>query len=248
MTNDDFLVEVSDLSPVRHNDTDHDKYRNFQQSIENIHYARAERNTRQYRKKNLQHWVQQLPMRWKNATLRGLDRHPEVSREILKRMKNGVSSFYITGESSSGKTYVSYAIIRKIISDGKVQPSEVKIVSESEILSLSRRGFEGQKKFDDILHGGYKLFFIDHMGTKEKYDDKELAMLSAFIDYIYSNSVIFIGTSNVSYKKFSHSFGASTFGRFEDLARPGSINLSSSGEILEEDDDDDDFLEDYEKW
>ena len=242
------LIDVSEFTPARHNRIDHSGFKDFQRRMELLQGKMVKKTSREARRENLKKWVNSLPSRWSKASLKSIDRNPDQAKEALKKISEGNYSFYVTGGSSSGKTYFCYAIIRRLIANGVVTPSEVRIISEAEILSYANNGFTGQDNFNKLLKENKRLFFIDHMGTKERYDERrELPMMSALIDHIYSNSHYLIVTSNVPPRKLSKNFGMSTMSRFEDLVQNGLISLKGSLDYDDKSDFDDD-LEEYEKW
>lgn len=220
-------LEKNELKYVRHNKTDFQAFRKFQKDMDE-RYASVERNRAlSDRKASLELWKDSLPKRWQKASFANMDE--DTAHNVLKLIKDkGWGSFFITGAPNSGKTFIGYAIIRKMIGAGKITPGQVRIISEETLLSYAYMGYEGGNKFNDLLNNKGKLFLLDNVGNRDSYDvKKEVPLLERFVDHIYSNSLMAIFTSNGDPKEFSRALGDSSKSKFSQLISDHTILTKS---------------------
>jgi DNA replication protein DnaC len=193
----------NDFKFVNHNQTDYDSFKDFQSSI-NSKFAKIEKEkSRRERIKNLKTWDENLVTRWKGASLGKIEN--TAAQQILEIIgKDGFESFYIHGDAGTGKTYISYGILRKFIGSGYVSPSQIKIISEETIMGYALTGFEGRARFDELFDSKYKVYLFDNVGSKEEYNKRrEVPFWEQLMEHIYSNSLVAIFTSNEEPKSFA---------------------------------------------
>lgn len=196
--NDDFWIsEVTEnFNFVNHNEVDYDSYRDFADVI-NSRFEVLEAN----RKKNeraaaLEKWDNHLPDRWRNARMNRISK-PVVKKIIDALEKNSRGSFFLSGGSGTGKTYVAYALVRRLIGRGTVTPSQVKFVSERVMLGWKNQGFKGADMFNELFQKRYQLYVFDGIGTLEEMEMEKLATFwEQLLDHIYNNDLIAIFTSS----------------------------------------------------
>lgn len=226
--NDDKLhnaINSDNFNFVNHNETDFESFRKFQQDIDK-RYSKVERErTIRERSKNLEKWDNSLPERWRGASLSKIHNPAaEVALNIIK--EKGKGSFFVNGNAGSGKTYLSYAIIRKYIGSGWTTFSQVKIISEESILGLAYTGFEGRSRFEKMFDDKYKVYLFDNVGGREHYDTKkETPLWERLIDHIYNNSLYAIFTSNDSALNFSEILSDSGQAKFSHLISGRTIEV-----------------------
>lgn len=226
--NDDKLhnaIESGDFKFANHNETDFDAFRKFQSDIDK-RYSKVERErTIKERSANLEKWDNSLPERWRGASLSKIQ-NPAAGKALEVIKDQGKGSFFVYGDAGSGKTYLSYAIIRKYIGAGLTTFSQVKIISEENILGLAYTGFEGRSRFEKLFNDKYKVYLFDNVGGREVYDTKkETPLWERLIDHIYNNSLYAIFTSNETASNFSEILSDSGQAKFSHLISNRTIQV-----------------------
>lgn len=197
-----FVYKEDILSTTpKNNPTDYERYFELQKDIE----SRMEKVNKERvileRKRNLVKWDQSLPIRWRGASLNKIN--TDASKKVSKKLKqypNG--SFYFKGLPGSGKTYLAYAALRRLIGSGHTTPSRIKIISEDSVLGFSKEGYRGRDQYNQLFNNIYNVYLIDNIGNQKDYDEKESMFLEQLIDHIYANSLMAIFTSTVSAGRF----------------------------------------------
>lgn len=226
--NDDifFSANSSGLLKPKNNPTDFDSFKQFQEELDG-RYSRVEleRIIRE-RQSNLKLWDSNLPERWQGASLSKMT--DPAAEKALKMIGTGNhGGFFITGDAGSGKTFLSYAIIRKYIGKGLTTFSQVKIVSEESLLSLGYSGFEGRSRFEQLFDRKYNMYFFDNVGEKDRYDNnREIPLWERLIDHIYSNSLYTVFTSNYDLNGFSSILSDSGQAKFDSLVGDRIIEIN----------------------
>lgn len=221
-----FLVPIDDGSYGKNNPTDFESFKKFQNEIDEK-YSKVElERVITERKLNLEQWDDSLPQRWRGASLSKMS-HP-VSKDVLKSVKSGGRAFFITGGPSGGKTFLSYAILRKFIGGGVTTLSQIKITSEDSFLGFGFMGFEGRAKLEQLFDSKYNTYFFDSVGEKDVYDQRrEIPIWERIIDHIYSNSLNVIFTSNFSLKSFAKLLSESGQAKLESLIEGREFEINN---------------------
>lgn len=217
-----------DFKFVNHNKTDYDSFKEFQSSINSKFEKIEKEKSRRERIKNLNTWDEKLVSRWSGASLSKTD-NPAAKQilEIIK--KDGFESFYIHGDVGSGKTYISYGILRKYIGSGFVGPSQIKIISEETIMGYALTGFEGRARFDELFDSKYKIYLFDNVGSKEEYNKRrEVPFWEQLMEHIYSNSLVAIFTSNEEPQSFAGILNESGESKFTHIISDRVIKVSGT--------------------
>jgi DNA replication protein DnaC len=214
---------AGDFTFVRHNEVDYAAYREAQKAIDERFRVYEQKRSRDERLSNLLKWDEQLPERWRGAKLTQV-RNPAAQEALTLMASKGPGSFFLQGDSGSGKTYIAYAIIRRYIGVGWVTPAQIKVIPEERLLSYAFTGFEGRKKMDQLLDPRYSLYLIDGVGSRGNYSPKEIELIEQIVAHIYSNSLMGIFTSNRSVRGLTVLLSDSGASRFGHLV---------SGKILE---------------
>lgn len=218
----------SDFRFVNHNATDYSSFKEFQSSIDEKFEKIEKAKSRNERIKNLKTWDENQVTRWKGASLGKIDN--PAAKEILEIIKTeGFESFYIHGEAGSGKTYISYGILRKFIGSGFVSPSQIKIISEETIMGYALTGFEGRARFDELFDSKYKIYLFDNVVAKEQYNKhREIPFWEQLLEHIYSNSLVAIFTSNEEPQSFAGILNESGESKFSHLIGDRVIKISGT--------------------
>lgn len=220
-----FYATTSDFTTKDTSPVDYESFLKFQkEQDEKFRKIEIERRVKE-RELNLTQWDNSLPHRWRGASLSRITLPAAQEALSVIRRKGRRSSFFITGASGSGKTFLSYAVIRKYIANGWTSLPGVKIISESSLLNLARTGFEGHSRFEKILDRKYDLYFIDDVGARREYREYETVMLENLIDHIYSRSLSAIFTSPYSTNNFANILGETSRAKFESLIEGGVLDL-----------------------
>lgn len=196
--NDDFWVsEVTEnFNFVNHNKVNYDSYRNFADVINSRFEVLEAKREKSERSAALEKWDNHLPDRWRDAKMNRINK-PVVKKILDALKKNPRGSFFLSGGSGTGKTFVAYALVRRLIGRGTVTPSQVKFVSERVMLGWKNQGFKGAEFFNELFQKRYQLYVFDGIGTLE---DMEMEKLATFweqlLDHIYNNDLIAIFTSS----------------------------------------------------
>ena len=187
----------------KHNETDFERFRKFQNEIDERYSELERQRIKKERVNSLRKWDESLPERWRGASLGNIEN--PAAHEAVEIINNlGRGSFFMTGDAGSGKTYISYAIIRKYIGKGWTSLSQVKILSEESMLNLAYTGFEGKSKFEKLFDNRYNVYLFDNVGEREEYNVvKEIPLWERMIDHIYNNSLSAIFTSLTTPIEFS---------------------------------------------
>lgn len=203
------LEENSDLTFTNKNKSDYKAFREEQKLINERMSNREKTRTVEERKSNLKRWVSELPEIWRSAVLTKINNPAALeARKIIK--KNKLSSFYIQGESGSGKTYLGYAIIRRFIGQGWILPSAIRIVTEEELMSIASSGFSARPLLEELFKSKYKLYFFEGVGQRVSFSERESYMWAQMINHIYSNGLHAIFTSNVNPEIFGETLTSSS--------------------------------------
>lgn len=222
------LTSSEESSFVNHNPTDYDNFRRFQEEnnarFEQLEQERAKKEII----KNIKLWESQLPERWSKAILTKVSEPAEeAAQKIINIFKtHEKSSLFVSGPSGVGKTYLSYAAIRRCIGLNWLGPSQVKIISEDTLLGYASSGFEGQARFNKILDRRHSLIFLDGVNKKGVYTQKEQQMWEQIVDHVYNNSLILFITSNGSLDDFSSKLSDSAESKLSQIFAHGVVTLN----------------------
>lgn len=221
-------IESGDFKFIKHNPTNHEAFRTFEKEL-NKRYSKVERErVIRERSANLKKWDASLPERWRGASLSKIQ-NPAAQEALQILKERGKGSFFVYGDAGAGKTYLSYAIIRKYIGAGLTTFSQVKILSEESILGLAYTGFEGRSKFEKIFDSKYKVYLFDNVGERDTYDSKkETPLWERLIDHIYNNSLYAVFTSNSTASNFSEILSDSGQAKFSHLVSQRTIRVKGT--------------------
>lgn len=233
MADEQFWISsiTDDFNFVRHNNTDYGGFKGFQKDIDKRFSKIELKRERAERIANLEKWDKALPDRWKDAKL-SLIKKPVVLKllQALQDKPNG--SFFLDGESGAGKTFLAYALVRRMIGHGEVSTSQVKMISESVLYNWASRGFVGQDMVQQMLNPNYKLYLFDGIGTL---DDREAEKVSSLweqiLDHIYSNDLSVIFTSADQIDRFVAKLSPSGETKLRTLVEKRIFTVESDGSI-----------------
>lgn len=221
------LHAAEHLKFVRHNPTDFEAFRKFQEELDLKFSGREAERERKDRKKNLETWSSLIGPRWAGASLKNIEN--EASIEVVTTLKNEhLTSFFIMGESNSGKSYLAYAILHAMIFKGWTTPSQVERISEEALKGMAGTGFEGMGRFTKLLAPRYKVYLFDGVGTKKTYTDKEQQLWEQLIDHIYTESLTAVFTSNVSMTEFGLHLSDSGYSKLQHIVGNREIESKST--------------------
>jgi len=226
------LVEdfkVGDLNFVKHNDTDFDSFREFNRTIEERYTAARKAKEGEAKRKNLVKWMEQIPERWRRASFRTFDATSvgghQSSAEAAKRMLRAKQrGFFISGPHTSGKSYLAYAIIREFVAHGKLKPSQIRVITEADLIGLANGGYETREALDRVFDPRYKCYLFDSLGTRSSYDEKrEAPALTKLIEEAYNRSSLFISTSHMDLDLYESGLPEQAAAKFRYMVKDGLI-------------------------
>lgn len=229
-TEDDFsqVTDAKNFDLLKHNPTDYSAFRDFQKEIDSKYRNIEEKRSRSERAANVRKWDASFPPRWAGANLKDIKNPAAAEAEKLIREKR-FGSFYVRGEPNVGKTYLSFAIARRYIALGWVTPSQVKIISEENLLTIPKLGFSGHDRFDKLFTDSFHLYIFDNVGNRESYDKRESPLWEQLLDHIYTNNLAAIFTSTGSATAFSEKLSSPAGSKFRHLINGKIINMESNG-------------------
>lgn len=233
MADDKFWVSdiTDDFNFVKHNETNYSDFKDFQKDIDD-RFSRIElKRERAERISNLEKWDKSLPDRWRDAKL-SLITKPVVKKIQKALEENDRRSFFLTGESGAGKTYVAYALIRRMIGHGVISTSQIKMISESVIYNWASRGFQGQDQLTQLFNPNYKLYLFDGIGTLDEREAQKVASFwEQILDHIYTNDLTAIFTSADDLERFVENLSPSGETKLRTLVANRTFEVEPDGSI-----------------
>lgn len=205
MSDPDFWTSdvTNDFNFVKHNETDFETFRDFTKEIDARYSSIEAKRAKEERVAALAKWDQSLPPRWKDAKFSKIEK-PVVKKIVDALEVNPRGSFFLTGESGAGKTFVAYALIRRFIGRGVITPTQIRMISEKEMLGFATRGFKGADEFGDAFDRSKKLYFFDGIGSLTDAEAEKVSGLwEQIIDHIYTKDLIAVFTSSDSLSRFT---------------------------------------------
>lgn len=242
----DFLYNENILTEKpKNNPTDYERFFELQSDIDKKMEKVNKERIISERKRNLAKWENSLPARWRDATLNKINStSSNLVIQKIKQYRNG--SYYFKGEPGSGKTYLAYATLRRLIGSGITTPSRIKIVGEDTILGYSKEGFRGRDAYNKLFDPIYNVYLFDNIGNQEVYDEKEIALLEQLIDHVYSNSLMAIFTSTIPAARFAKILSGSTSSKLSFLIEDRNIKVEGKKTpIISDFDEHDDLLSQF---
>lgn len=225
----------------KHNETDFESFNKFQQELDDRYSEIEKKRILNERIKSLRKWDASLPERWRGASLSNIE-NPAAKQAIEIINDKGKGSFFMTGKAGSGKTYISYAIVRKYIGKGWTSLPQVKIISEESMLNLAYTGFEGKSKFEKLFDKKYNVYIFDNVGERTEYNvTKEVPLWERMIDHVYTHSLSAIFTSLNTPVGFSNLMSDSAQAKFSHLISERVVQVDGSRAPILNDDIDTSF-------
>lgn len=230
MSNDNMFLSAanSNLVKPKSNPIDYEAFRKFQKDLDK-RYSKVERERIiRERQSNLEQWDNSLPDRWKDASLSKMN-NPAATKALDIIDNKGEGSFFINGSAGSGKTFLSYAIIRKYIGKGWTTFSQIKVISEESMLGYGYTGYIGRGEFEKMFNPIYNTYFFDNVCEREDYDPKrEIPLWERIIDHVYTNSLHAVFTSNQSVDAFGSILSESGQSKLETLIEHRTIQINGT--------------------
>lgn len=233
MENERFWLSemTEDFGFVKHNQTDFDGFKDFQKDIDSRFSKLEVKRERAERIANLEKWDKALPDRWKDARFSKIQK-PVVQKLIKALETDSQGSFFLTGESGAGKTFVAYALVRRMIGHGTISTSQVKMISESVLYNWASRGFQGQDQLQQLFNPHYKLYIFDGIGTLDDREAEKVASLwEQILDHIFSNDLIAVFTSADDIERFVSNLSPSGETKLRTLVAKRIFTVETDGSI-----------------
>lgn len=230
MTASDFSLAVSSLPEVtegviRHNRPDYGKFGDAIRRYDSLYESVEKKQQFRLRKKGLRFWDDVVSERFPNdsdkpVTLSSI--RSDASASVKKLVDNRkVPYLWIAGGNEKEKMLLAYAAVRRMVGKGVVSPSGVKTLSEEQIISLGRSGFDGNKRLEEILSSRMSALILEGLGSKNGlHGTMEKPSVERVIEHIYSNPVPVVVTSVSTPKEMDRSLnspaGSKILGMFGD--------------------------------
>ena len=221
--------QVADLDFVNHNETDFDSFREYTRVIDERYEAARKAKEVDAKKKNLVKWIEEVPDRWRRASFRTFDAESigghQSSAAAAKRMLRAKQrGFYISGPHTSGKSYLAYAIIREFVAHGKLKPSQIRVITEGDLIALANGGYESKEALDKVFDPRYKCYLFDSLGTRSSYDEKrEAPALTKLIEEAYNRSALFIATSHMDLELYESGLSEQSAAKLRHMVKDGIV-------------------------
>ena len=233
MEGSDFWVpEVTEnFKFVKHNETDFEGFKDFAREIDSRFSAIEAKREKAERIAALEQWDRELPDRWRDARL-NLIKKPVVKKISEALEKNMRGSYFLTGVSGAGKTFVAYALVRRLIGKGVTTSPQIKMISEGVLLNWANRGFKGADMLGQLLDDRYKLYFFDGIGTLSDAESEKVAPLwEQLLDHIYSKDLVSIFTSSDELDRFARTLSHSGETKLRTLIGDRALTVEFDGSI-----------------
>lgn len=233
--NYDLATGTEDFTLLNHNETDFGAFKDFQASLEAKFSKLEASRSKQERLLNVKKWDSSLPERWRGGSLKTIENDAAKVAERLIHEKR-LGSFFIKGEAGVGKTYLSFAIVRRFIGLGLLTPSMVKIISEESLLSIPKLGFAGHTRFEELLLPTIKFYIFDNVGTRDHFDKREGPLWEQLLDHIYTKDLAAIFSSARSAASFAEKLSSPAESKFRHLVDGKIIEMKSTASLPKLDD------------
>lgn len=233
--NYDLATSAEDFSLVHHNETDFNAFRDFQASLDEKFSKLEEGRSRAERLANVKKWDASLPPRWRGSSLKTIENDAARTAERLIQ-EHRMGSFFIKGAPSVGKTYLSFAIVRRFIGLGLLTPSNVKVISEESLLSIPKLGFAGQDRFEELMKSTVRFYIFDNVGTRDHFDKREGPLWEQLLDHIYAKDLGAVFTSTKAAASFAEKLSSPAESKFKHLIDGKIIEMKSDKALPKLDD------------
>lgn len=229
--NEDNIEVSDDFNFVNHNETDFSSFRRFRSNLDARYSAAAKERTKNYRVANYRVWRERMPLSMRKFNIRSFSQ--KVSDDIRSALKERkFRSFFLTGESRTGKTCLAYNLAGVLILRGLVKPSEIRFVTEAELLTAANSGFRSADELAAIMRPNCKLFVFDNVGTRDYDERRELPAISRFIEHVVNSGAQIIFTSTGPLEDFLELLGGTSRARVEELiGNCGVIELDENSKL-----------------
>lgn len=159
---------------ANNNPTDMDAFRKYMEDERRVMKSIQKEKEINRLKKNLITWTDSLEWPWNQADLRFFQGEAMVS--INEELKHGkLRSFVMMGGTSRGKTFLSYAVVRRFLQMGYVTPSQIRRTTVREGAANINGMFQSRAWKDNFFNNEAKLFLIEGASREQgKMRDKNI--------------------------------------------------------------------------
>lgn len=223
MSNDN-TSGLSDFDFVRHNETDYESFKKFSEGLHQRHAEGEQSRKVEQRKAMLKTWIEEIPERYRTATL---EKFEKDTTKMVSLLKSGHKGFFIHGDPLTGKTHLAYAVVRKLIAAGRLAPSQANVFAERELLNVAAMGFDGKQKLMAFTNDRFKLFLFDNAGAKESFSPKvDIPAIASIVEAAYERSAYLIITSTSTLDEYCELlYDGATALRLREVVGDGVIEL-----------------------
>jgi hypothetical protein len=192
---------VKHLPKINHNNTDYKSFQELMQQRIKLLDMKEKEHQSEIRQNNLEKWLQSVPEEYKNANVRLFKK--SLFEGILPYIKQQKLPYrtLIFGAMGSGRTFLTYSLIRGYISSGILTPNEIRWAGIREGADAVMGGFAKQAWRDNFFDNNAKLFILK--GTSRSFtelgvtgSDKFLGEFVQFVNEQHKSAIIIYETNS----------------------------------------------------
>lgn len=215
------------------NELDYERFNAFQRKQRERFQSLEKDFQKENNAKNLKRWIETLSPRWRNASLRSF-KNKNIAKEVFSGIKDTESpSLWVEGGAGSGKTYLTYALCRYFIASGRVTPSSVLFIKESDFVKMAQNGFKGKEEFSRLLNISPMLVIFDGIGEYGEYENSIAVMIESFIEKLYNDYITVVFASNISLPRWSEMVSENTESKLQSMVETRVFSLGGKNKKID---------------
>lgn len=174
---------------------DYSNYERLQASISQNLKKVGREEALERRKEATRTWLASVPKRWRDSSVKN-SKNFEQLKALLS--KNKLHSFYLYEDPTEG-LQTAYGLLRVFVSRGWVNPTQIAVVSGSEIDSAAIGGFEGANFLRNLMRN--KIFLIT-TSEKQYLSEKERTAWSKIISQCFNEGKTLVLVGDMPLRSF----------------------------------------------
>lgn len=172
---------------------DHKKYLEYQKELKDRFQDYEKEEKKRALAANLLLWDSETPYRLKGSRLSKFSEDIQEKAGNYLKNSRSVAGVYIQGKEVSGlsNSSLGYSILRKLVGAGRISPSKVLKISETEIVSYAKNGFQGQNDYRNrVLQKDFDAIIVEGIGNNVPYSVQVENAFNDLIHKIYYESIL----------------------------------------------------------